>query len=143
MKKIVSIPEFVNPYNLIYVNDLLFFELPVISLFKEKNGKLVIYKLVERTEEFEEWFVFKFNKDQMSNFFKFSITLRDLIMFHISNKELYSLKLNNKTLEIMEQKLVEASNFGDKTDAYLGSKDSYYSENGYTDFAKELKALTI
>ena len=119
---------------LIYLGDFIYYEGPLLSLFKDINNKNIYYlcKWVDVNSISNKWLYIEVNTITLKDFLLKKIQLRDIILFS-ENK--FIVDLNNNLEEINKYIILNQ----DIPIKYLPLKNSYYNENSYTQFARDFK----
>ena len=121
-------------FSLQKMDDLLYHEGPLLSLFFEEGTALnfYFYKWADCNEQVNRWLVFRVTETDLYKFLCAKKTLRVILL---QNPVIYLLDLNNDLKE--EQILAAAST--DLPQSYLPEIDSFFEEDIYTDFALKMK----
>lgn len=124
----------IYPNSLEYIDDLLYLDGPILSLFKKPETQTYyLYKWITNDEAFNRWLVFSTNAEGLYNFLSKKISLRDL-MFNSPETHCVDINSDGEVGAVFKIKHEELNG------KYIASKKSYYSEVGYTNFAREFKS---
>jgi len=115
------------PLNLNFVTDLIYFEGPLLSLFKNESGDSYLYYWCDVDENYNRWMIFRLSKADLTSYIFKKSSLKDLILNPVDGFEYIAdidgnLQYNNIYLT-QPDKLPER---------YIPESDSFY------DFESEL-----
>ena len=109
---------------LIRVDDLIYFDGPLLSTYKKENGSLFLILWVDNTATDNRWCVIPVEDETLTSFLDKEITLRDVInkTENVIFKDLYS--EGNELLERQVKKVLVK----DIPEEYMPTNESYFYE---------------
>ncbi len=124
--------------NLIRIGDLVNFEGPLLSLFKDaRNGHLYLFDWVDRDAKFNRWLVYRVTPQALQYFIGNNISHFELLNSN-PDKNFYITDIENK-YRISDYDLLLLN---DLPSAYLPNKDSFFTRADCTSFEK-IQAIII
>lgn len=110
--------------NLVRVDDLIYFDGPLLSTYKKEDGSLFLILWVDNTNTDNRWCVIPVEDETLTSFLDKEITLRDVInkTEHVIFKDLYS--EGNELLERQIKKVLVK----DIPEEYMPTNESYFHE---------------
>ncbi len=120
------------------VADLIFFDGPLLSLYRNNEGENLLHYWCESNEDTNRWLIFKSLDAQLEKYLRQQTPLRDLI---VGPKEgfLYSVDFNSQ----LEQKSVLIVSPTQLPPEYLPSEDSFYDDEPMIEETDELSTLKV
>lgn len=109
---------------LIRVDDLIYFDGPLLSTYKKEDGSLFLILWVDNTATDNRWCVIPVEDETLTSFLDKEITLRDVInkTENVIFKDLYS--EGNELLECQVKKVLVK----DIPEEYMPTNESYFYE---------------
>ena len=109
---------------LIRVDDLIYFDGPLLSTYKKEDGSLFLILWVDNTDTDNRWCVIPVEDETLTSFLDKEITLRDVInkTENVIFKDLYS--EGNELLERQVKKVLVK----DIPEEYMPTNESYFYE---------------
>ncbi len=132
----------VNTLNIYYLGDLIYYEGPLLSIYKDRNNPkgYYLYKWCDNDNEYHRWAILKVSFYELMNFFNEKISLKSLMF---KDQFIYFVDVTNS---IEEKNMIIVSKENIPED-YTPSKNSFYNTNAFTTFAesfrKELQSTAI
>ena len=103
------------------ISDLLEYEGPILSHFKDSKGNNYLYYWVDFTEEVNRWLIWRISDEQLYNYLKGAKSLKDLI--ESPNKEyIYSVEIDVN----LNYNNVQAINIDNLPSSYLPEEETHY-----------------
>lgn len=106
-----------------FVADLLYFDGPLLSLFKDKNGKNCLFYWIDSDTKYNRWVVLNADNDKIIKYLKKEISLYNLIS---SNSGCYYKVDIDNDLNYNNIALIEKEDF---PTVYLPNRQFFFSEN--------------
>lgn len=121
------------------ISDLIFFEGPVLSHFKDKYGKDILFYWVDLDENFNRWLVIQVSEKQLYNYLLKNISLRNIFETPV-NDIFYSVEIGdtlkyNNVIQIFKDDLnekyvpEEGSYFESELPSHYNKKKEVYEED--------------
>ena len=109
---------------LIRVDDLIYFDGPLLSTYKKEDGSLFLILWVDNTTTDNRWCVIPVEEETLTSFLDKEITLRDVInkTEHVIFKDLYS-----EGSELLERQIKKVL-AKDSPEEYMPTNESYFHE---------------
>lgn len=116
------------------VCDLIYFEGPILSHFKDKYGKNILFYWVDLNDVLNRWLVFQISQDQLYKYLSKNTSLRNIIEAPI-NDIFYSVEIGDKLeykniVQIFKDELIEK---------YIPDVESFYESEVPAFYLKGLK----
>ena len=103
------------------VSDLIYFDGPFLSLFKNRDGDNYLYCWCDVDEARNRWLVFRISNRQLNSYLRKQTTLKDLLL-NPSDGFLYSVDIDND-LNMHNVRIIEPKELPSD---YVPDQDSYY-----------------
>ncbi|RFM31232.1 DUF6575 domain-containing protein [Chitinophaga silvisoli] len=104
------------------VSDLIYYEGPLLSHFKNKYGDNYLFYWVDNNDNFNRWLVFRVYERFINSYIERSITLKELILSTL-DEFLYSIDIDNN----LDYKNIQLVKINDLPASYLPKPDSKYN----------------
>lgn len=90
--------------NLISVNDLMYYDGPILSQFKSLSGEHILIYWVDVNEDYNTWLLFKPSEETLMRYLKAEIDLRDCVLqsnyCELYDQSVADLYYNNRKVNI-------------------------------------------
>ncbi len=138
MEKLIGYSRKDFPYkDLTKVSDLLFYEGPILSHFRDNDGNNYLFHWVDYDSQFNRWIVFKITEEQLYNYLRSVTNLRDVLMEQ--SREFVTVVDIDKNLSYKNISLIELK---DLNKTYIPDANSYFTlqpEAVYSDFLSKFE----
>jgi hypothetical protein len=125
-------------FTLMKVNDLLFYEGPILSYFTNEYGWDFFMYWCDNDDNFNRWLLFRVDKQQLRDFFLRKETLFQLIK-HNSQGFIYIIDID-ENIEYTNKKIVSINNIPKN---YFPSVHSFYDDFHYEEYSIILKEKVL
>lgn len=122
-------------FDLIKIDDLIFFEGPVLSYFKDKNNKDYFMRWIEMDDQCNRWMLFQVSKENILEHLNGHVTLLSLIN-QVASGIVYFIDIDSH-IEFNQIKSVEVSKI---PSSYLPGEQSYFEMKYGTQYAQQLQS---
>ena len=109
------------PLNLQYVADLIYFDVPLVSLLENESGESYLYCWSDVNSVDNRWLVFRVTKNSLQDYLLGKVSLRDLILNPVDAFH-YAIDIDND-LEVKNTFWILPENL---PDSYVPEEDSYH-----------------
>jgi hypothetical protein len=123
------------PFDLIKCDDLIYFEGPVLSYFKDKNYNDYFMRWIEMDDQCNRWMLFQVSKENVLEHLNGQVTLLSLIN-RAASGIVYFIDINSD-IEFKQINCVQVSKI---PNGYLPSEQSYFEMKYVTQYAQQLQA---
>lgn len=138
MKAIEGV-EMKNPgFKIWKIGDLIYHEGPFLSHFAGDDNREYFMKWVDKNDALHRWMLFSVTDNNLSDFFNKKISLKDLIKLN-PNGIVFFFDFGG---DFQIRKTV-ISDLDSIPTEYYPSNDSFYDEDSYEEYAKELKERSV